>query len=361
MPAIAYGIDAAFSAQFNSSTGQLPGHGIIVSASHSTSHVLPIVDGRVDFEQVKRLDVGGRAMTDCMAQLVHLQHPHIRAYTNPLQAEELKHRFCYITGMQQYGEAATRLSREAVDVIQLPFTATPVPTHAELMQKSATRREQGLRLQEISAKRRQEKLAADRLRLAGLVHLKKTAKESKSTTQERKALLQEKGFKNETHLTKAVEELADRVSAALHKALAGKNLDEELYSLVKTPDNKLTPQQVAEKHIQQVLKSSAARRQEMLRKREEALATHVVEQRQLAQLRHDDPEQWKAKVKAEIETLKVKQQRRRKQRQELNDRSSAAYRRRQKMINDAANDGDADDDFGANDQDWLVYNEMVTP
>jgi actin-related protein 5 len=126
VPAVATGIDAVFSAQYNSN-GQLPEHGIVLSSSHSASHVLPIVDGKVDFAQVppirlwsrycphpcltlpqaKRLDVGGSSMTDFMMQILHLQHPSLRGYVTPVQANELKHRFCFLSGMGQYAQVIT--------------------------------------------------------------------------------------------------------------------------------------------------------------------------------------------------------------------------------------------------------------
>lgn len=358
-PGAAYGIDSVFSTQFNCG-GHLPHHGIIVSGSHSASHVLPVVEGKVDFHNVKRLDVGGRSMTDFMMQLVHLQHPPLRSYVTPIQAEELKHRFCYLTAMQEYSQVVAHLSNSQVDAIQLPFTPISVPSHAELMQKAAARREQGLRLQELSAKRRQEKMVADRLRLAKLVQLR--LKESHATVPERKAAMLEEGFKTEAHLTKAIDELADRVSAAQHKANAGTPdalTDEKLYPLLNASDKGLSSQQITEKQVQVALKTSTERRQKVLAKREEARAKHVEQQHQLTKLRNDDPEKWKASIKAELETLRTRQERRRKHRQDLNDRSSVAYRRRQKMINDAANEGSADDDFGANDDDWLVYHQMV--
>jgi len=351
VPAVAAGIDSVFSAQHNGPDGDLPQYGVIVSSSHSASHVLPIVEGKIDFKNVKRIDVGGNEMTEFTEKLLHLQHPLLRPYVTPVQAEELKHRFCYLTGMSQYLECAKHLASNPVDVIQVPFTPAAVPSQAELDQKYAARREQGLRLQELTANKRREKLAADRLKLGSLVHLK--LKEKEGTTKERAAFLSQEGYKSERHLQKAIDELADRVSPAQLKSKEGLDL-----SLADVDEKSLNPKEKLEKHVQLQLKAATVRRQIMLKKREEALAQHKKEERALAQLQKDDPEKWKAQIKAELEVIYLRRERRKKLRQDLNDRGSVAYRRRQKMINDAANMDGADEDFGVNDDDWLVYAEM---
>jgi len=298
-------------------------------------------------------------MTDLNMQIVHLQHPPLRGYVTPVQAEQLKHRFCYLTPMLEYARITAELANSAVDVIQLPFTPISVPSHAELMQKASARREQGLRLQELTKKRREEKLAADQLRLQTLVTLQR--KETHASAPERKSAILEEGFKNEGHLQKAIDELADRVSAAHHKNLAGNPellTEERMYPLIKSDDKSLDNAQKVQKGIQLALKTSVERRQKILAAKEAARAKHVVEQEKLAQLRKDDPDKWTGIVKEELANIRTRMERRKKLRADLNDRSSVAYRRRQKMINDAANEGAGDEDFGANDDDWLVYQQM---
>jgi len=111
--------------------------------------------------------------------------------------------------------------------------------------------------------------------------------------------------------------------------------------------------------MQRFLKSSAEQHAKNKAKREEAKAQQLEAQTKLAAIRKDDPTKWKEGIQAELKLLNSKLAKRKKHRQELNDRGSVAYRRRQKLINDAANEGSVDDDFGAKDEDWLVYNEMA--
>lgn len=55
VPAVAYGIDALFSAHHNLSTsdGELV-DALIISSGHQTSHVLPVLNGRLDAKHCKR-------------------------------------------------------------------------------------------------------------------------------------------------------------------------------------------------------------------------------------------------------------------------------------------------------------------
>ena len=55
IPSVAYGVDALFSAHHNfSREGQGLTDALIVSSGHQTTHILPVLDGKLDSAHCKR-------------------------------------------------------------------------------------------------------------------------------------------------------------------------------------------------------------------------------------------------------------------------------------------------------------------
>ena len=62
-------------------------HGIVVSASHTATHILPVVDGRFDPANCKRLDIGGEDLLNFMSTLVKYSHMHLADLFTPNQIQ----------------------------------------------------------------------------------------------------------------------------------------------------------------------------------------------------------------------------------------------------------------------------------
>uniref|UniRef100_A0A8C4PXH5 Actin related protein 5 n=1 Tax=Eptatretus burgeri TaxID=7764 RepID=A0A8C4PXH5_EPTBU len=182
IPRVTYGIDALFSLHHN--TGGTAGDALVVSAGYHTTHVLPVIDGRLDAQHCKRINVGGAHSTAYLQRLLQLKHPALLAGITLSRVEKLAQHHCYVARDYvaelecwhdaAYSEANTR-------VIQLPCasrpglgatgTASACPASAPVAANSGgdERRQQQLRrLQELNTRRRVERLQADAHKLQTL-------------------------------------------------------------------------------------------------------------------------------------------------------------------------------------------------
>lgn len=83
VPSVAYGIDCLFSYQHNN----CPPDGLIVSVGYHTTHIIPILDGKADAMNARRINIGGYHITSYMHKLLQLKYPvHVNAIT-PSRAE----------------------------------------------------------------------------------------------------------------------------------------------------------------------------------------------------------------------------------------------------------------------------------
>lgn len=80
--AVAYGLDAAFSYYENTSkmSGVTPSPllslpGLVISAGHNATHVVPIYDGRVQPAHLKRLSIGGTQCAEHMLRSLQNKYP----------------------------------------------------------------------------------------------------------------------------------------------------------------------------------------------------------------------------------------------------------------------------------------------
>ena len=79
MPGICYGIDSLLSyTNANKSSETV----LIVSIGYHCTHVLPVVEGKIDATRCKRIDVGGYHITNYLHKLLQLKYPvHLNAIT----------------------------------------------------------------------------------------------------------------------------------------------------------------------------------------------------------------------------------------------------------------------------------------
>lgn len=83
VPSIAYGVDCLFSYQHNN----CPPDGLIVSIGYHTTQIIPILDGKADPANSRRINIGGYHITSYMHRLLQLKYPvHVNAIT-PSRAE----------------------------------------------------------------------------------------------------------------------------------------------------------------------------------------------------------------------------------------------------------------------------------
>lgn len=174
VPYVSYGVDGLYSFYHNNNqrTLQPPHTGIVLSSGYHCSHILPVINGRLDAVNCKRVNVAGSQAASYLQRLLQLKYPgHLAAITLS-RMEELLHEHSY-TAVDYHEELEKWRSPEfyerEVHRMQLPFSAK-VPGGGTSVEERQERRAQQLRrLQEINARRREEKLLQDQERLDRLM------------------------------------------------------------------------------------------------------------------------------------------------------------------------------------------------
>lgn len=158
-PALTYGIDALFSYSYNGGRS-----GLVVSSGNTSTHMIPVIDGKGITSMTTRLNWGGAQGTDLMLKLLQLKYPTFPAKLQTWHAEGLVMDHCYISGDYKE-EVKDYLKPEMLEekdrVVQFSFTETVVveKSQEELDKLAEKRKESGRRLQEQAAKMRLEKVS----------------------------------------------------------------------------------------------------------------------------------------------------------------------------------------------------------
>lgn len=124
VPSIAYGIDALFSF----SHGKASDNGLIVSFGYHSVHVIPVLKGKAQHAQIRRINVGGFHMVNFLHRTLQLKYPtHVNAISVS-RVEWLLHNHCsvaldYLEELRQW--AKLDFYEQNVKKIQLPY-AVPV-------------------------------------------------------------------------------------------------------------------------------------------------------------------------------------------------------------------------------------------
>eukprot|EP00064_Thunnus_orientalis_P019559 superscaffoldBa00004946_g19682 len=174
VPHVSYGVDGLYSFYHNNTQRNLqpPHTGIVLSSGYHCSHILPVINGRLDAVNCKRVNVAGSQAASYLQRLLQLKYPgHLAAITLS-RMEELLHEHSY-TAVDYHEELEKWRSPEfyerEVHRMQLPFSGK-VPGGCVSVEERQERRAQQLRrLQEINARRREEKLQQDQERLDRLM------------------------------------------------------------------------------------------------------------------------------------------------------------------------------------------------
>ncbi|XP_067096402.1 actin-related protein 5 [Osmerus mordax] len=174
VPSVSYGVDSLYSFSYNNAQHSLPPPhtGIILSSGYHCSHVLPVINGRLDAGNCKRVNVGGFHASSYLQRLLQLKYPgHLAAITLS-RMEELLHEHSY-TATDYHQELEKWRSPEfyerEVHRIQLPFSAKVLGGAVSVEERQERRAQQLRRLQEINTRRREDKLQQDQQRLDKLL------------------------------------------------------------------------------------------------------------------------------------------------------------------------------------------------
>ncbi|XP_062510427.1 actin-related protein 5-like isoform X2 [Corticium candelabrum] len=163
VPSVAYGIDGLFSLYYNQSQSR---NALVINSGFQSTHILPVLNGKLYASQAKRINVGGNHVISFMQRLLQLKHPaHLQAVTLS-RAQELVHDFTYmaVDFMAELNEwKGGAVPDGKLIKIQLPYTELPLMDPEELAQKEEREQErrqtQAQRLREMTSRKRLEKLS----------------------------------------------------------------------------------------------------------------------------------------------------------------------------------------------------------
>ncbi|XP_070532455.1 actin-related protein 5-like isoform X2 [Ptychodera flava] len=372
VPQIAYGVDSLFSFQYNMPQAA-KSTGIVLSSGYQTTHVLPVINGRLDSTNCKRINIGGAQATTFMHRLLQLKYPaHFGAITLS-RAEELvnEHTFMaedYATELEKWN--SLEYYHENVHKIQLPYTPIPGST-LSAKDKEERRQQQIKRLQEMNAKRRESKLAADQEKLEQLMSIQELIEDEDEDTFNR--ALEKFGYSSAEECQAAINKLNLSIQKTREKILGIEPADdsnnqepckeEPTFDLLDIPDEAMTLEQKEEKRRQKILKSAHEARLKAKRLREELKAQQEEEQKVMEAKRQLDLESWLADIRQQRQELLENRSQRQQQKTELAKRKSQASQERMRILTQLAHEGQAkggsgkgkEDTFGQNDEDWNVY------
>ncbi|EGG12911.1 uncharacterized protein MELLADRAFT_32515, partial [Melampsora larici-populina 98AG31] len=377
VPSVCYGIDSLFS--YHDTHYDLPLEeqtSLIISSSHSSTTVIPIISGIPHVAQSRRLNWGGLQESEFFLRLMQLKYSTFPSRMTSFQAFDLVQDHCLFS--TSFSDEIKKLQdpdslAEINRVIQFPFNSVVMveKTEEELAVQAEKKRAAGLRLQEQTARIRMEKLIQKEADLEAFFELQAwKTKESKAKYLERLSL---EGFENEEELDALVKKTQFQLKKARNKDLG---IEEEAdkgepsFPLIDTPDHALDEEGLKEKRRQKLMKAGHDARQRAKAEREAEKLRLEEDQRKDAEARLANPEGWLAKVRAQHESLLQKIKERKKRKSQLSDRKSHAAQQRMKTIATLASDqwthscrfvcgNDSDDTFGADDADWAVYRDVV--
>jgi actin-related protein 5 len=369
-PSLAYGIDSLFSYDYNNGKT-----GLVVSSSHSSTHVIPVLNSKALLTQATRLNWGGSQSAEYLLKLIRLKYPTFPGKLNSSQTEYMIRDHCYLS--QNYDqELSTYLEWTGLEdrdhVIQFPYTEEIIvqKSEEELARVAEKRKESGRRLQEQAAKMRLEKLIRKEQELDYYRDLQsKIVNESKK---EAKRLLDAEDMKDEAALARTIKDLDRSIRKARTKDVGGPEIEEEVeapdFSLLEVPDEQLDEAGIKQKRHQRLMKSSHEARARAKAEKEREKARVAEEQRVDEENRENDLEAWLQGRRNARADLIQKLKDRERLKADLGNRKSLASQIRMKSIANLASDnptkkrrrGNDDDNFGANDDDWGVYRQIAT-
>lgn len=293
-PSVAYGIDSLFSYRYNRGTD-----GLIISSSHTSTHVIPVLNSKALLPNCSRLNWGGMQTAEYLLKLMRLKYPTFPARMNENQMEGLLHQHCYIS--KDYDRELsgyldwTGLEERDV-VIQYPYTEHVVPekTEEELARIAERKKESGRRLQEQAAKMRLDRLIKKEQELEYYKDLQQgLASESKK---EVRRILEAEDLKDEAHLERKIRDLDRSIKRSRNRDVGVEEPEEPegemAFPLLDVPDEELDETGLKEKRHQRLMKSNVEARQRAKAEKERERLRREEEERLDREKRENDLEGW---------------------------------------------------------------------
>ena len=375
VPSVTFGVDSLLS--YRQNRGQ---SGLIVSSSHTSTHIIPVLNRKPQMQMCARLNWGGSQAQEFLLKLLRLKYPTFPGRMTTEQMETYVKQYCYLatdyaTELSTYLDWSG-LEEERDIIIQYPFTEQVVieKSAEDLARVAERKKESGRRLQEQAAKMRLEKLVKKEQELEYYQRLHNDYVNA-PTKKEQRRILDDEEFKDEAALERIIRDLDKSIRKSRNKDLGApeeeENLEEQLnrFPLLDVPDGQLDENGIKEKRHQRLMKSGVEARIRAKQEKERERARVAEEERKDHELRENKFDDWLAGRREQRVSLLAKMKEQARQKADSSNRKGIASQMRMKTLANLASDGpkrkrrgggDYDDDFGANDDDWGVYRTVAT-
>ena len=301
VPSVAYGIDSLLSYKYNGGR-----HGLIISSSHSSTHLISVLDSKPIMSSISRLNWGGYQGADYLFKLLKLKYPTFPGKMTETQVGELMREHCYTSldfdqEMRHYLDWTCLEERD--HLVQWPFTEHVIPekSEEELARIAERKKESGRRLQEQAAKMRLDKLVKKEENLQYYKNLQ--VRLEGQTKKEIRRLLEDDEFRDEAALERKIKELEKSIRKARNKDLGGPENEEEeeppTFPLLEVPDDQLDAEGLKQKRHQRLMKSGVEARARARQEKEAEKARLAEEQRLDDEKRENDLPGWLEEKRAE--------------------------------------------------------------
>ncbi|XP_029468681.1 actin-related protein 5 [Rhinatrema bivittatum] len=171
VPKVSYGVDSLYSFYHNQKRDAACS-ALIICSGYQCTHILPVLKGRLEAKNCKRINLGGSQAAVYLQRLLQLKYPGHFAAITLSRMEEILHEHSYVA--EDYFEELQKWRspeyyENNVHKMQLPFSNKLLGSSLTSEEKQERRQQQLRRLQELNARRREEKLQLDQERLDRLL------------------------------------------------------------------------------------------------------------------------------------------------------------------------------------------------
>ena len=319
---------------------------LFIDISNSATHVILKLGS---FRLTRRINWGGHQASDHLLKLLQQKYPAFPERMTPLQARLAMHRLA-VTGVDYL---------EVEDVVieyPTPLTNTVQANSVDEEVRKRRRQEQMERLRQAAAAGRRTKALETHRRVY------ETLKDARDRDQ-----WEGLGWSSKEEFMRRLQEAEERYREAEQLNFAEQDIHLEVlqvnapvirdWVLLEMPDNELEPERLAEKRKLRLIKASADARAKAQAEKERLAEEERQRQELEDQRRLKDPQAWLREQYERRKTLKIfLHQRLRKQASEEGRRAAASTKRLRTVMTMTREDA-IEDEFGADDSDWQVYNE----
>ncbi|KAK3087425.1 hypothetical protein FSP39_005792 [Pinctada imbricata] len=358
VPQVSFGVDAMFSWYRNHPSPKDKCDSLVLSCGYQTTHILPVLDGRMDPKHCRRINLGGAQLDAFMQRLLQLKYPGHMAAVSLGRAEIIQSELEEWTSDTYYDDN--------VHKIQLPYNAAVSGNQLSADQMKERREQQIKRLKEANAKRRLEKLQSDEEKLQELMSVQELLEDEDEEAFNRALQALPHDYSSAEELQDDINKLTVSIQRLKAKIMgteppAVEESKAPVYDLLDIPDDQLTTDQLSAKKRQRILKNAregrikaqAIQREKQQREREE--------ERRLELKRKSNFVGWLQEVRNRRQKLLEMRNNRKQRKADMAKRRTLASQQRMKIITQLAGGGSKkkkEDTFGQDDADWDVYKEI---